>query len=35
MSEEMWERLEEALIYADVGASTTAKVVAPARAGGQ
>ena len=28
MSEEMWERLEEALIYADVGASTTAKVVA-------
>src|SRR3984957_20001481 len=28
LSEETWERLEEALIYADVGASTTAKVVA-------
>jgi fused signal recognition particle receptor len=27
-SEETWERLEEALIYADVGASTTAQVVA-------
>src|SRR5258707_15758589 len=27
LSEETWERLEEALIYADVGASTTAKVV--------
>jgi fused signal recognition particle receptor len=26
-SEQMWERLEEALIYADVGAGTTAKVV--------
>jgi fused signal recognition particle receptor len=28
LSEDTWERLEEALIYADVGASTTAKVVA-------
>jgi fused signal recognition particle receptor len=28
LSEETWERLEEALIYADVGASTTAQVVA-------
>jgi fused signal recognition particle receptor len=28
LSDETWERLEEALIYADVGASTTAKVVA-------
>jgi fused signal recognition particle receptor len=28
LSEETWERLEEALIYADVGAGTTAKVVA-------
>jgi fused signal recognition particle receptor len=28
LSEETWERLEEALIYADVGAATTAKVVA-------
>jgi fused signal recognition particle receptor len=28
LSEETWERLEEALIYADVGAKTTAKVVA-------
>jgi fused signal recognition particle receptor len=28
INEETWERLEEALIYADVGASTTAKVVA-------
>ena len=28
LSEETWERLEEALIYADVGATTTAKVVA-------
>jgi fused signal recognition particle receptor len=28
LSEETWERLEEALILADVGASTTAKVVA-------
>ena len=27
LDEESWERLEEALIYADVGASTTAKVV--------
>ncbi|MBV9817464.1 MAG: signal recognition particle-docking protein FtsY [Solirubrobacterales bacterium] len=27
INEETWERLEEALIYADVGASTTAKVV--------
>ena len=27
LNEETWERLEEALIYADVGASTTAKVV--------
>jgi fused signal recognition particle receptor len=27
LSEETWERLEEALIYADVGASTTAEVV--------
>ncbi|HEY3729358.1 MAG TPA: signal recognition particle-docking protein FtsY [Solirubrobacteraceae bacterium] len=27
-SEETWERLEEALIYADLGASTTAQVVA-------
>ncbi len=27
LGEETWERLEEALIYADVGASTTAKVV--------
>jgi fused signal recognition particle receptor len=27
LSEESWERLEEALIYADVGASTTAQVV--------
>ena len=27
LSEESWERLEEALIYADVGAQTTAKVV--------
>ena len=27
LSEETWERLEEALIYADVGASTTARVV--------
>jgi fused signal recognition particle receptor len=27
LSEESWERLEEALIYADVGATTTAKVV--------
>src|SRR5436305_387138 len=26
-SQESWERLEEALIYADVGAATTAKVV--------
>jgi fused signal recognition particle receptor len=26
-SEEMWERLEEALVYADVGARTTAQVV--------
>ena len=28
LSEETWERLEEALIYADVGAKTTAEVVA-------
>jgi fused signal recognition particle receptor len=28
LSDETWERLEEALIYADVGASTTAQVVA-------
>ncbi len=28
LSEETWERLEEALIYADVGAQTTARVVA-------
>src|SRR5579884_2286920 len=28
LDEETWERLEEALIYADVGAGTTAKVVA-------
>jgi fused signal recognition particle receptor len=28
LSDETWERLEEALIYADVGAPTTAKVVA-------
>jgi fused signal recognition particle receptor len=28
LSEETWERLEEALIYADVGAQTTAEVVA-------
>src|ERR1700722_7903899 len=27
LSDETWERLEEALIYADVGASTTAQVV--------
>jgi len=27
LSDETWERLEEALIYADVGAATTAKVV--------
>jgi fused signal recognition particle receptor len=27
MDDEMWERLEETLIYADVGASTTAKIV--------
>ena len=27
LTDETWERLEEALIYADVGASTTAKVV--------
>jgi fused signal recognition particle receptor len=27
LSDETWERLEEALIYADVGAGTTAKVV--------
>src|SRR2546421_7440579 len=27
LDEETWERLEEALIYADVGASTTAQVV--------
>src|SRR5437660_9857843 len=28
LSDATWERLEEALIYADVGASTTAQVVA-------
>src|SRR5438309_4635411 len=28
LSDETWERLEEALIYADVGAGTTAQVVA-------
>jgi fused signal recognition particle receptor len=28
LNDETWERLEEALIYADVGASTTARVVA-------
>jgi fused signal recognition particle receptor len=28
LNEDTWERLEEALIYADVGAATTAKVVA-------
>src|SRR6185437_2568330 len=28
LSDETWERLEEALIYADVGAQTTARVVA-------
>ena len=28
LSDETWERLEEALIYADVGAETTAKIVA-------
>src|SRR5947199_4842959 len=27
LDEETWERLEETLIYADVGASTTAKIV--------
>src|SRR5437588_11100164 len=27
LDEQTWERLEEALIYADVGAQTTAKVV--------
>src|ERR1700741_5364197 len=27
LSDETWERLQEALIYADVGAATTAKVV--------
>jgi len=27
LDEEAWERLEETLIYADVGASTTAKIV--------
>jgi fused signal recognition particle receptor len=27
LNDETWERLEEALIYADVGATTTAKVV--------
>src|SRR4051794_41594725 len=27
LDEEMWERLEETLIYADVGASTTANIV--------
>ena len=27
LDDEMWERLEETLIYADVGASTTAKIV--------
>src|SRR5437660_78161 len=28
LSQDTWERLEEALIYADVGATTTAQVVA-------
>src|SRR5256885_6571748 len=28
LDDEAWERLEETLIYADVGASTTAKIVA-------
>src|SRR5881227_125665 len=27
LDDEMWERLEETLIYADVGAATTAKIV--------
>src|SRR3954453_14554725 len=27
LDDEMWERLEETLIYADVGASTTASIV--------
>src|SRR4051812_26444295 len=27
LDDEMWERLEETLIYADVGASTTAQIV--------
>ena len=35
LNDETWERLEEALIYADVGAQTTAKVVEPARARGR
>ena len=35
LDEETWERLEEALIYADVGASTTAAGRRPARAGGR
>src|SRR4051794_41958893 len=38
LDDEMWERLEETLIYADVGAATTAKIVerleAEAGAGG-
>ena len=34
LDDETWERLEEALIMADVGARTTAQVVGAARAGG-
>ena len=34
LNDETWERLEEALIYADVGARTTAEVVEQARARG-
>ena len=32
VNDETWERLEEALIYADVGARTTAQVVGSTRA---
>ena len=35
LDETTWERLEEALIMADVGARTTAEVVAQARDGGR
>ncbi len=35
LDEHTWERLEEALIMADVGASTTAAVVADARERGR